>query len=414
MSFISRDSLWRNRDLRIVVTARSASLLGDEVAIVALVLRLHDEGASPALVAALIGSGMLPMLLLAPVVGVLVDRYDSRVLLLSTSLAQAAICVGLAFVDGHAALLALAALLGAGQAINSTTWVALVPRIVGDERLAAATGLMQASFTIVGIGAPALGGLLSGLYGPRVPLLLDAATFVGVAVAALLVRTRRSRAASDDEPMRAREGIAFLARDPVIAPLVAALAAFVVFAMMVNVVEVFLVRDTLSASATWYGVLGATWAAGVVVGAIAAGRLTSEHARVVGTCWAAAVMAVVFLAFAASPSVTALLPVSIVGGVANGVLNVGASAVVMTRTPDEIRGRVSAALGAIVSAGAVVSLVAGGALAAVLSPRQVFALSGALALAAVAVLVPRAVRASRRTRVAVGRGPQRVAAVRSS
>jgi MFS family permease len=395
MSFTSADSLWRNRDLRIVVTARSASLLGDEVAIVALVLRLHDEGASPALVAALVGAGMLPMLVLAPLVGVLVDRYDSRTLLLSTSVAQAVVCVALAFVDGHAALLTLAALLGAGQALNSTTWLALVPRIVGDERLAAATGLMQASFTIVGIAAPALGGLLTGAYGPRVPLLLDAATFLGIAAAAVLVRTRRSGAVETDAPVRAREGISFLRRDPVLAPLIAALAAFVVFAMAVNVVEVFLVRDTLSASATWYGVLGATWAAGVVAGSIGAGRLSTEHARVVAACWAAGVMSVVFLGFAVTPSVIALLPISVVGGVANGALNVAASAVVMTRTADELRGRVGAALGAIVSAGSVTSLVAGGALAAVLSPRQVFALSGALALAAVVVLVPRAIRASR-------------------
>jgi MFS family permease len=181
----------------------------------------------------------------------------------------------------------------------------------------------------------------------------------------------------------------------VLAPLIAALAAFVVFAMAVNVVEVFLVRDTLSASATWYGVLGATWAAGVVAGSIGAGRLSTEHARVVAACWAAGVMSVVFLGFAVTPSVIALLPISVVGGVANGALNVAASAVVMTRTADELRGRVGAALGAIVSAGSVTSLVAGGVLAAVLSPRQVFALSGALALAAVVVLVPRAIRASR-------------------
>ena len=169
------------------------------------------------------------------------------------------------------------------------------------------------------------------------PLLLDAATFLGVAIAALLVRTRRSGVAASAETVRAREGIAFLRRDPILAPLVAALAAFVVFAMMVNVVEVFLVRDTLAAGATWYGALGATWAAGVVVGAIMAGRLASEHARVVGACTAAGVMSLVFLAFAASPSVLVLVPVSLIGGAANGVLNVAASAVVMTRTPDPIR-----------------------------------------------------------------------------
>src|SRR5262245_24699147 len=221
MSFISGRSLWRSRDLRIAVAGRAASFLGDEVVLVALVLRIHDGGASPALIAALLAAGMLPVLLLAPLVGVLVDRYDSRRLLVGASLAQAAVCLGLASVESHAALLGLAALLGAGQSLNSTTWLALVPRIVGTERLPEAMGLMQAAFTLVGIGAPALGGLLSGLCGTRVALLLAAVSFLGVSVAALSVRTRRMGAAPADK-LRAREGIAFVCRDPVVAPLVAA------------------------------------------------------------------------------------------------------------------------------------------------------------------------------------------------
>jgi ABC-type branched-subunit amino acid transport system permease subunit len=43
-------------------------------------------------------------------------------------------------------------------------------------------------------------------------------------------------------------------------------------------------------------------------------------------------------------------PLLVLRGAANGALNVAASAVVMTRTADELRGRVAAALGAIVSA----------------------------------------------------------------
>jgi MFS family permease len=394
MSFTSRESLWRNRDLRIAVAARAASLLGDEVALVALILRLHDEGASAAHVAALLAAGMLPIVLLAPVVGVVVDRYDSRRLLVGTSLAQAAVCLALAAVEGHAALLGLAALLGTGQAVNSATWLALVPRIVGNERVAEAMGLMQAAFTLVGIGAPALGGLMSGLYGTRVVLLLAAASFLSVTIAALLVETRRARAAPGASA-RARDGIAFVRRDPVVAPLVAALAAFVVFGMMVNVVEVFLVRDTLSASATWYGVLGATWAGGIVIGSVSAGRLSTTHARVIGACVAAPLMSLAFLGFAAAPDVIALLPITVAGGTANGILNVCAVAVVMTRAPDEIRGRVAAAIGAVFSAGSVTSLVAGGILGQALTPRQVFAVSGVLALSTAAVCVPRAIRASR-------------------
>ncbi|MDT4910131.1 MAG: hypothetical protein QOI69_3372, partial [Pseudonocardiales bacterium] len=76
MSFTSS-----RRDLWLVVVAKSVSLLGDEVAAVALVLRLQSHGAQPIAIAALLIAAMLPLLLLAGIVGRLVDQYDSRVLL---------------------------------------------------------------------------------------------------------------------------------------------------------------------------------------------------------------------------------------------------------------------------------------------------------------------------------------------
>ena len=50
----------------------------------------------------------------------------------------------------------------------------------------------------------------------------------------------------------------------------------------------------------------------------------------------------------------------------------------MTTTQEQMRGRVSATLGAVLNAASVASPAAGGALAAVLDPRQVYLLAGAL------------------------------------
>jgi MFS family permease len=58
--------------------------------------------------------------------------------------------------------------------------------------------------------------------------------------------------------------------------------------------------------------------------------------------------------------------------------NVCAATLVMTRTQEHLRGRVSAALWAVLNAASVASLAAGGALAAVLDPRQVYLLAGGL------------------------------------
>ena len=321
--------LMRSRDFRIVLVARALCLFGDEAALVALTLRLHDTGGGPSLVALLLGAGLLPLVLLAPLAGSMVDRFDSRTLLVTSSLGSALVCLVLAWTTAPAAVLALVALLGAGQAVAGATWQAMIPALVGEERVGEAMGLLQAGFTTAGIAAPAFAGLLSGAFGPRVPLLVDAGTFVALAAAAVAVRVRRVPATAADETGGARDGLAFLRRDPVVAPLVLSLGVFVLLGQMVNVVEVFLVRDTLASTATWYGLLAAIWATGAVGGALYGGRRPDEAARVMAISLATGVLSLSLLCFAVAPGIWFLVPLSVLGGAANGVLNACAGAVVI-------------------------------------------------------------------------------------
>jgi MFS family permease len=386
-------------DLRTTIVARSLGIFGDEVAVVALTLSLHDTGAAPWAVAALLSAGLIPIVLLSPLAGHLADRHDSRALLTIAGTAQAVMCTALAYVHGMVAILTLVALLGAVQSVTQATWQALVPRIVGEERLGAATGRIQAGSTLAGVAAPAVAGVLTGTFGSSAALLLDAATFLGIAAAGLLISTRRHesrlRPAGTLAP---RDGLlagtSFLRRDPVVAPLVVGLGVFVLLGVMVNVVEVYLVRDTFGASATWYGMAIATWAAGLIAGSLAAGRLAVTGERVRALVAASVVLSLSLVGFAAAPYLWVILAVSVVGGAANGVINVCAGTVVMTRAPEEIRGRVAASLSAVTSAASVLSLAAGGALASVLTPREVMLAAGALSILAAVVTGPRAIRAS--------------------
>jgi MFS family permease len=75
-------------------------------------------------------------------------------------------------------------------------------------------------------------------------------------------------------------------------------------------------------------------------------------------------------------AVLLLVPLAVLAGAGNGMVNVCAATLVMTRTRERMRGRVSAALWAVLNAASVASLAAGGALSAVLDPRQVYLLAG--------------------------------------
>jgi MFS family permease len=376
------------RDFLIALVGRMVSTFGDGVAVVALALRLQADGAQPYEVGLLLAAGSVPLLLLARPVGRLVDSHDSRHLLVGGGIVEVAATIPLIFLHSVAPLVLLVAVLGAASSVTGATWSALIPRVVGEDQLAEAISTQQALNVLVMVAAPAVGGLLAGMFGTGVAVALDAATYVVVTVAAAMIRTRRvpEGTAAADEPSRSRDGFAILRADRVLAPLLAGVALVVLLVGMVDVVLVYLVRETLHAGGVWYGVAEASWMVGMVGGAVGAGRIGTERGRVRATIAGAAVACAGVAAFAVAPVVAVLVPISILGGIGNGYAGTCLSTLVMTRTPDGARGRVSAAANAIFGAAQGVSLLLGGAVAVVLSPRAIYALAGLLGLGATGIV----------------------------
>src|SRR5262245_7762269 len=107
------------RDLYVAAGARGASNFGNVIAVTALLLDFHDRGTGAWAVGGVRMAGALPIVLLSPVVGSVVDRFDSHVLIVVSSLWQAAACLLLAFAGGLPELaLALAALNACGTAVT--------------------------------------------------------------------------------------------------------------------------------------------------------------------------------------------------------------------------------------------------------------------------------------------------------
>ena len=376
------------RDFAIALAGRAVSTFGDGVALVALTLRLQADGAHPFEVGLLLAAGVIPQLLLARGVGRLVDSYDSRRLLVGGGLVQVAATIPLIFVHSVVPIMVLVAALGAAASMTAATWSALIPRIVGDDHLAEAVSAQQSVSVLALVGAPAVGGLLFAAFGSGLPLALDAGTYAVVTVAAALVRTRRvpKRLPALGSSSRVKGGLAFLRADRVIAPLLAGMAVVVLLVGMVDVVLVYLVRNTLHAGGVWYGVAEASWMAGMVAGALGAGRVRTEAGQVRATIAGAALVCAGLAGFALAPVVAILVPLSVLGGLGNGYAGTCLSTLLMARTDDAARGRVSATANAVFGGAQGASLLLGGAVAVVLSPRAIYAVAGLLGLAATGVV----------------------------
>jgi MFS family permease len=376
------------RDLLVALMGRTVSTFGDGVALVALTLRLQADGAHPYRVGLLLAAGVTPQLLLARPIGRLVDGHDSRRLLVGGGLVEAAATIPLIFLHSFVPMVALVAVLGAAASTTGATWSALIPRVVGEDHLAEAVSAQQSLSVLALVGAPAVGGLLAGAFGTGVPVAVDVVTFVVVTAAAALVRTRRvpHRAPAADGSSPFEGGFAVLRADRVLAPLLAGVALVLLLVGMVDVVLVYLVRDTLHAGGVWYGVTEASWMAGMVAGALGGGRLGTERDQVRATIAGAALACAGVAGFAAAPTALILVPLSVLGGVGNGYAGTCLSTLLMARTPEGARGRVSATTSAIFGGAQGASLLLGGLAAVVLSPRAIYAVAGLLGLAAAGVV----------------------------
>lgn len=395
---MSSGAVLGRRDVRLIVGAVGVSALGDFLLWVPLTLHLQAMTDSGIAVAALMICLWGPVVVLSPLAGLLVDRLEARRVLIIASLAQAAFAAALAVtLDSLPAILVVAAMLGTANAIAQPAEFALVPVIGGREHLNAINGYVESARYAGMTAGPLIGGFLADAGGVDVALLVNAATFAGVAAAGALLRARRPPQRSQEgTPDRARDGAVFLLRDRVLALVVGVVFVSLLFMSASITAEVFFLREDLEVSGAVYGVLFSMWTLGMVLGALVIARRVAQAALVTGALVAVAVQG----AGLGLPTVWLAVPFAgaawFVGGVGHGVKNVLARTLIQQRVPDRLHGRAFAAYNGIRNGAELFALAGGGLLVAVLGGRVTLALAGGISM--LAGLVGVAVHLSRHGR----------------
>ena len=343
------------RDLRLLAGAAGVSALGDFMAVFPLIIHVQQSTGSAFAISALVFALWAPVVLAAGVAGAIVDRFENRMVLIVVSFAQAAVVAGMvAGADELWAVLPLMALLGFGVAVSQPAEFALVPAAAersGDEAsgrgsggdVARANGLMETVRSLGFTAGPLVGGALGAAGLLRLALAINALSFVVVGVTALVLRARRQPAPAAEEPVRARDGFAFLFRERDLAiAFGGAVAALAVFSISVTA-EPFFVTEVLHGGPLAYGVLLTSWTLGMAAGSgVLAHRVPRTSLAVAGLV-AVVLQGAGITGAALSPVLWMALIGFTFGGVAHGIKNVLLRTLIHERVPDALRGRAFAA-----------------------------------------------------------------------
>ncbi len=181
------------RDFGLVWVGQLVSQVGDGVSKLALLWFVYSITGSPIKTTVIGLLQTIPPIILGPVIGVLVDRWSKKLLLVSSDIARA-LLIGLipCLISAESftvEMLYLLVLLHAiATAIFGPALIAAVPMIVAKRQFTAANALLQSTTSLGIVMGPALSGIGIALSGSQEVLCINAVTYLLSAACLLLVR----------------------------------------------------------------------------------------------------------------------------------------------------------------------------------------------------------------------------------
>jgi len=292
---------------------------------------------------------VVPIIAFAMLSGVVADALDRRKVMLVTQTTLALLAATLAALTFGGLrtiwpIYLLAALSSAAASFDGPARQALIPNLVPREDLANAISLNTLMFQIASVVGPTLAGLMIASAGLGWVYAVNAASFLMVLVALLLMRARRRQGAPPATRITwaaARDGLRFVFAHPIVRStmLLDFIATF--FASATALLPIF-AQDILHVGARGYGWLYAAPSVGAVLaGFVTAHVIDRIERRGAVLLWSVAAYGAATVVFGLSASFWLTLICLACVGAADTVSTVIRNIIRQLETPDELRGRMT-------------------------------------------------------------------------
>jgi MFS family permease len=337
----------RYRDYRLLLTGRFISSFANEMLTFAigweLWLRTHS-----AFALGMVGLvQVIPVLLLSLPAGHVADQYNRRRIVILTELALAVCVLGLAwlsYTQGPLALIYVCLLgIGIARAFNDPASSTLVPETIPPELFSRAMTWGSSVWHFASIAGPALAGLLVGFFNTVTFIyVFDALAAISYCVLITFIKGRQLALAEKTATLDSvRAGLRFMRRTRVILAAITLDMFAVLFGGAVALLPIY-ATDILKVGAPGLGIMRAAPSVGALLTAFILAHLPPMKNAGRTLFLAVAGFGVATIIFGLSTWFwLSVLMLAALGGFDN-VSVVIRGTLLLTQTPDEMRGRVSA------------------------------------------------------------------------
>ena len=345
----ARPLILANRNFAYLYLGGLVSTSGSTITSLILVWLVYRETASAIAITYLGIASILPTIALGLLAGVLVDRVDRRILMITSDLVRSAAVVAVPIVmisSGFSfpLILLVVAIVGLFSTVFRPATNSLLPKLVPSELVQDSNGLISASNSVVQMVSNAVGGLLIGLAGVLLGLFYNTITYVISAAMIFLIVVPRNLtkdgAISSSFVSDFKDGLRYIMRNMGVLEITLSATFLNFFGTMVSAFFVVYVTGHLNQSGTFFGFLVAALGLGVAIGSLTVGWLNAvAYAGKVFMLTAAGFgITTILLTFIGTAQLAILIVILM--GVCLGLLNTTFYSVMQLVVPNEVLGRV--------------------------------------------------------------------------
>jgi MFS family permease len=345
------------REIMTLAIAAAVSNTGSWAASVALSLVIYAKTGSAVWLATSFLLVQAPSALVTPLAGVIADRFDRRRVMITCDLLGAFSYAGLALTARPALLISLGAVAALVHSPFTPASRAAVPNLASGDELSWANGMLASAANVAQLAGPALGGVLFATAGAAAAFWVNSLSFVASAGLIAVVHASFRQQDSTSQWSGAGgtwAGVRFIWSDRIVLTLVAIGAVTFMATEIVTVADLPLIRH-FQVGGVGYGIMNAAWGAGGLIGGLIAARVVNQRREPAAAVLGVLVFGLFVVAVGAAPSFVLVVVCTFAFALTDSFGFVGFSGIYQRRTPDEIRGRVFAAMGGITTLATAVS-----------------------------------------------------------
>ena len=335
------------RDFRLIFFTGGISTTGNWMEIIIrnwLVYRI--SGGSPMILGLSNLVHWLPFLILSPIAGVFVDRWEKKWLLLATQTTLTVVTTLLGILTlldiiqiWHILLLTL--IHGISEAVDSPARQSLVSDLVDKEAVMNAVSLNSTVYYGTRLIGPAIGGFLITIAGIGMGFLINALTFVPYVMALLLIKPASSSRLEGKTWGNFIEGLSYVRKNTAALTILIVVGIISVFTISYQTLLPIFADTILRVGPKGLGLLSAATGLGSVIGSLLLAfyshRITRQGRFI---CAMATCFGISLLIFAFSQAFWLSLLCLVVTGASNTTFTASGNAVLQTSVPANLRGRV--------------------------------------------------------------------------